>query len=199
MFTTIKPWGNWEFCIEDTIQLEWSADPSKVASVAATVVEADDHFIVCHVVVKQGEQMPPDCCSCRKIPHLGDLTKLRDLVQSDECRTLLEGICRKGSSRSCPPVPKERLGRVSSHFTLDPTQAMALDTCMSLATSAISGAAGSGKSHVLMAMLLANFLDNRRVLVTCPSNVLTTASCRKWLNERNLTPLLVVRLYSSRG
>ena len=197
--TTIKPWGNWEFCIDDTIELEWSADRSKIASVDAIVVEVDYRSIVCHVVVKPEDQMLQDCCSCRKIPHLDDLTKIRDLVQSDACRTLLQNIWRNGSSRSCPSIPKERLGRVSSHFTLEPTQAMALDTCMSFATSAISGMAGSGKSHVLMAMLLANFLDNRRVLVTCPSNVPTIASCRKGLDESNLTPPLVVRLYSSRG
>ena len=104
--TTIKPRGNWEFCIDDTLQLEWSANRSKVESLAATVVEVDDHLVVCYVVVKRGEHMPLDWCTCRKIPHPTTRTTpsmyLRWAAGYLPCRA--QGLGALTSYSSDPPV-----------------------------------------------------------------------------------------------
>ena len=123
-------------------------------------------------------------------------------LQEQHFGLLLDRDTGQNSPQRSPMVPLDMLGRVWQHYTMEPSQAAALLGSMRHTVSAVVGLAGSGKSHTTMGPMLANFLEGRRVLIACPTNILATASCCKWLEEwiqaMDLPTPTVVRVYMLR-
>ena len=93
------------------------------------------------------------------------------------------------------PVPPENLPLAASRLHLEPSQAAASNTSMSVRFGSITGAAGCGKSHVAIAIMEARFLAGHRTLVTGPTNALVDALCTSWADKSCLTAPAMVRLY----
>ena len=88
------------------------------------------------------------------------------------------------------------LSSITEHFSLEPSQRIALEATSTAQISAIDGPAGGGKSTCILALLLLHFLHNRRVLVVSPSNAPVDKLCQEWCKVANLQVPTVVRLYS---
>ena len=94
------------------------------------------------------------------------------------------------------PVPPDILPLVASRLHLEPSQAAAFDTSMSVRFSSTTGAAGCGKSHVAMAIMEARLLAGHCTLVTGPTTALVDALCTSWAEKSSLIAPAVVHLYS---